>query len=136
MEVRLAALADYANVSQEGKLNILGVFGEINPPMLPFPLPTMYLVVSFFASPAEIGTTKDVAITLRDSDGNEVVGFTQVMEVPSPKLAGTPSQMNVVLALNGVSFERSGDYRFYILVGGESKWDLGLRVNEPKDGAE
>ena len=35
MDVTVAVLADYANVSQDGKLNIMGIFQEINPPMLP-----------------------------------------------------------------------------------------------------
>src|SRR5215217_3944288 len=47
MEVKLAVLADYANVSQDGKLNIMGIFQEINAPSLPFPLPQMFLVVPF-----------------------------------------------------------------------------------------
>lgn len=45
MDVNLALLADYANVSQDGKLNIMGIFQEVNPPVLPFALPQMYLVM-------------------------------------------------------------------------------------------
>jgi hypothetical protein len=35
MEVTLAVLADYANVTGSGKLNVMGIFGEVNPPVLP-----------------------------------------------------------------------------------------------------
>ena len=38
VDVRVAVLADYANVSQDGKLNIMGIFQEINPSFLPFPM--------------------------------------------------------------------------------------------------
>jgi hypothetical protein len=51
MEVTVAVLADYANVSQDGKLNIMGIFQEINATSLPFVLPQMYLVMSFSAGP-------------------------------------------------------------------------------------
>ena len=51
MEVSLAVLSDYANVTGDGKLNIMGLFGEINPPVLPFSLPTMFLALALTASP-------------------------------------------------------------------------------------
>jgi len=35
MRVKLAVLADYASITREGKLNILGIFDEINPQQLP-----------------------------------------------------------------------------------------------------
>ena len=62
MDVTLAVLADYANVSQDGKLNIMGIFQEVNPPLLPFTLPQMYLVLSLTAGPAEFNTTRDIRI--------------------------------------------------------------------------
>jgi hypothetical protein len=43
VEVTVTVLADYANLSQDGKLNIMSIFQEINPPVLPFALPQMYL---------------------------------------------------------------------------------------------
>lgn len=72
MEVSLAVLADYANLAQDGKLNIMGIFQEVNPPVLPFALPQMYLVISLVAGPAEFDTTKDIKIALLDNDGNEI----------------------------------------------------------------
>ena len=40
MQVPLAVLADSANVSQEGKLNIMGIFTQINAQSLPCDTPT------------------------------------------------------------------------------------------------
>ena len=64
VEVTVAVLADYANVSQDGKLNIMGIFQEINPPALPFALPQMYLVLSLSAGPAEVGSVRNIRIPL------------------------------------------------------------------------
>jgi len=50
MEVVLAVLADYANVSQEGKLNIMGIFDIISSEKFPTFHPEMKLVVQFEAS--------------------------------------------------------------------------------------
>jgi len=136
MDVNLALLADYANVSQDGKLNIMGIFQEVNPPVLPFQLPQMYLVISFVAGPAEFGSTKNIRIALLESDGSEMLTLEGEMEVPRqvPR-PESRAYMNQVIGLNGVTFHRPGDYAFSILVGGETKETIGLHVNEPTGGS-
>lgn len=137
MDVNLALLADYANVSQDGKLNIMGIFQEVNPPVLPFALPQMYLVISFVAGPAEFGLTKNIRIALLESDGSEMLTLEGQMEVPRHvPLPGSRAYMNQVIGLNGITFHRPGDYAFSILVGGETKETIGLHVNEPTGGSQ
>jgi hypothetical protein len=131
MDVTLAVLADYANVSQDGKLNIMGIFQEVNPPALPFQLPQMFLVVSFEAGPAEFGSLKDVRIALLDSDGDEMLALEGQAEVPRPPRPGRRTYINQVLGLNGVAFPRPGDYEFSILIAGETRGTAALHVNEP-----
>jgi|SRR5215212_11975666 len=132
LEVTLAVLADYANVSQDGKLNIMGIFQEVNPPVLPFALPQMYLVVSFAAGPAEFGSVKNIRIALLDSDGSEILAFEGQVQVDRPPRPGRRSFINQVIGLNGVSFERPGDYEFSILISGETRETVALHVNEPR----
>lgn len=134
MDARLAVLADYANISQEGKLNIMGVFSDINPPVLPFPLPTMCLVAAFQASPAEVGQQKTLRIALLEDEGKEVFALEQSFDIPPPKHAGSLTELQMVFCLNGIVFERSGNYAFHFLVGGETKTTVSLRVNEPQSG--
>ena len=134
VEVNLAVLADYANVSQDGKLNIMGIFQEVNPPVLPFALPQMYLVISFEAGPAEFGSTKNVRIALLESDGSEMLALEGQTEVPRPPRPGSRAFMNQVIGLNGITFQQPGDYAFSILVGGETKETIGLHVHKPTRG--
>jgi Family of unknown function (DUF6941) len=134
MDVNLAVLADYANVSQDSKLNIMGIFQEVNPPVLPFALPQMYLVVSFVAGPAEFGSVKNIRIVLLDNDGNEMLALEGQAQVPRPPRPGRRAFINQVIGLNGITFQRPGDYAFSILVGGETKETVGLHVNEPNTG--
>lgn len=131
MEVKLAVLADYANISQNGKLNIMGIFQEVHPPGLPFQLPQMYLVVSFEAGAAEFGSLKDIRFALLDSDGDEMLALEGQATVPRPDRAGSRAYINEVIGLNGIAFERPGDYGFSILVQGETKGVVELHVNEP-----
>jgi hypothetical protein len=131
VDVTLAVLADYANVSQDGKLNIMGIFQEINPPFLPFPMPQMFLVVSFEAGPAEFDSMKNVRVALLDIDGNEMLALEGQVQVSRPQRPGSRAFINQVIGLNGVAFQRAGGHEFSILIGGETRETVSLHVNEP-----
>lgn len=130
MDVTLAVLADYANVSQDGKLNIMGIFQEINAPTLPFPMPQMYLVMSFAAGAAEFETTRHLRIALLHGDGQELLALEAEMRVPRPKRPGSKAYINEAIGLSQIVFERAGDYGFSILVGGDEKATVPLHVND------
>lgn len=136
MDVTLAVLADYANLPPDNKLNIIGVFRDINPPALPFVLPMMFLVVQYEAPPSEINTEKRFEIKLLDSEGGEILKLEQTTIVPHPGRPGTRVTMSAVLGFNGIKFEQPGDYQFAILVNGEEKRTIPLRVNEPPPSGE
>jgi hypothetical protein len=134
VDVRLAVLADYANVSQDGKLNIMGIFQEVNPPVLPFQLPQMFLVVSFEAGPAEFDSMKNIRVALLDIDGSEMLALEGQVQVPRPPRPGRRAFINQVIGLNGVRFERSGGHEFAILIGGETRGTASVHINEPNTG--
>ena len=71
MEVDLAVIADAANVSQEGKLNILGVFDTIWAREFPFRHATMVLVVRVRADFTE-GGGHPLEVRLVDADGAQI----------------------------------------------------------------
>ncbi len=134
MNVTLAVLADYANTSKEGKLNILGVFSEINPPVLPWNLPQMYVVVSMEAEPSEAGIEMPFSTLLWDGDGKEILSIEQKIIVPQPSRPGAHTMINNIIALAGVPFNKPGEYAFYIRVAGEQKRQIAFRVHEPAKG--
>ena len=129
MQVSLAVLADCANITQDGKINVMGIFGEINPPGLPAVLPTMFLIIGFVASPAEVGTEKSLQIVLLDEDGTRRLQLQNNAVVPQPSRAGGNATLVSIIGLNNTVFERAGDYQFSILVNGEEKTTIPLRVN-------
>ena len=134
MEVTLAVLADFASTSREGKLNIMGIFDQINPTTFPAGLPLMHLVISYEASPAEYDTTKQTKVALLDADGNQIFAAEQAIKVNRPAIPGARATMNQIYALAGVRFEKAGDYQFSVLVNDDQKRSVSLRVNEiPKD---
>lgn len=132
MDVKFAVLCDYANLTQEGKLNILGVFDEINPPTLPVTLPLFFLVVSYTASPAESGSQKLLRAILLDAEGHQVLSVEQSVTVPVAQRAGSRINIQQVAGLAGVTFSRAGDYAASVLVNGEEKASVPLHVNPPR----
>jgi uncharacterized protein DUF6941 len=131
MEVTLAVLADGANVTQDGKLNILGVFHALGASSYPATHPQMFLVVCFEADRSEEGKNKKVEIQLADEDGNRLFAVSAAAIVPT----GPPGQvirMNQILALNNVRFPKAGDYVFNILIGDDHKAAVELKLVEAK----
>lgn len=129
MDVTLALLADAANVSQKGKLNILGSFGNINTSGFPCVHPQMVLVMRFDASRAEIGQTKQLEIRLLDPDGRALGSVTGTFEVPEAP-PGQRVTMGNILPLINTGFERSGDHSFAIMISGETKAEVPLRITD------
>src|SRR4051794_18211871 len=72
VNVNLAVLCDAANVSREGKLNVLGEFDSIHASTFPLTYPTMVLVVRLEAHPTEAGD-HTLRLHLNDEDGQDVV---------------------------------------------------------------
>jgi hypothetical protein len=131
MEVTLAVLADGANVTQDGKLNILGIFHALGAQSYPATHPQMFLVVCFEATRSEEGKNKKVEIQLADDDGQKLFAVEAAVHIPQ----GAPGQrirMNQILALNNVRFPKPGDYVFNILIGDDHKAAVDLKLVEAK----
>lgn len=127
MQVKLALLADYANVTAEGKLNILGIFDRISVNQVPAVHPQMHLILRLEAHPAERGRTHNVEIRLYDPDG------TTVFEVKGdvvPHGQGAQSvATNQILTLNNLQLSRPGGYTFVVLVNNDLKSEVPLGVD-------
>ena len=128
MEVKLALLADYANVTAEGKLNLMGIFDVINAPSLPWTHPQMRLVLTFEANPAEWDTQKKVQIKLLDADAHEKLTMGADLKVPRGQ-PGRNVSINSIIAINNLKFDVAGDYAFHVLIGEDDKKTIPLRVN-------
>lgn len=128
MEVTLALLADAANATANNKLNVLGVFSQLNPPVLPYQHPAMTLVLKFDADPVEGDTDKDIRVVLVDPDGRELQRMDIQSHLPESSGPGLRIEVLMQLTLNGVYFERAGPHAFVVLVGGETRARVPLTV--------
>ncbi|MCH7580808.1 MAG: hypothetical protein IIB22_11245 [Chloroflexi bacterium] len=126
MEVAFAMLADAANISREGKLNILGAFDRIYGTKFPLHWPRMVLVTRFEASAAEFGSEKSLEIITMDADGKKLGKASGKMKIGEGR-TGRQIKINHVLPM-GMTFPTPGEYSIEILVNGESKATVPLEV--------
>jgi hypothetical protein len=106
----------------------MGLFTIINAPVLPWTHPQMQLVLEFEAGSAEWGTDKKIEIKLLDADANQIFAVEGTAKVPRGE-RGRRVRINSILTLGDVKFNAEGDYVFAILIGGETKKEIALRVN-------
>jgi hypothetical protein len=128
MDVIFAVLADSANISQEGKLNILGTFGHINATEFPARHPEMQLVVRMEASPAEAGMAKNLEVKILDQDGKQIGSYKGDLTVPPPKTPGDRALMQLIMRLIDTVFPNAGRYVFAILIDGKTEHEVRLDV--------
>lgn len=117
MEVTLAALADAANISREGKLNLTGIFDSIAARSFP----TTHAAMSFaFRLKAEYGdknSKRRLQVNLIDQDAKVLWGAAAEIQI-GDIAPGQFTQVNQVVNLAGVTFPAPGRYRFRIRMKG------------------
>lgn len=126
MQIKLAVLADYANVTGDGKLNILGIFDRINLVQIPAVHPQMHLVLRLEARPAELDRAHEIEIRLQDPEGATIF---EVKGEIVPR--GEPGQLvstNQILTLNNLQLEKVGEYTFVVFVNNDIKAEIPLAV--------
>ncbi len=126
MEVDLAVIADAANVSQEGKLNILGVFDTIWAREFPFRHGTMVFVVRVTASFIEAGS-HPMEVRLNDADGRRLFKAEGPLQVTGGA-PGRPVRPHLIMGLSGITFTEPGDYSFEVIVDGRHLRSVPLHV--------
>lgn len=112
----MAMLADEANVSQEGKLNVLGAFDRITAASFPMVHPKMVFIFRVQAEFGDGGQLFPVRVRLMDADG-ETLFETSGEFVPPRVSPGEILTANQLFALVGTRFPNPGDYKFVVNVG-------------------
>lgn len=127
MKIPVALLADEANISQEGKLNVLGAFDRISAARFPIVHPRMVFVFRVHAEYADAGEVFHTRVRLMDEDGGTL--FDAAGELMAPRLSpGEFITANQIFSLVGVRFARPGHYKFVLNVGDASPHETPLRV--------
>ena len=132
MEKLLIVAADYANLTGNGKLNVMGIFNELNPHEYPYTHPTMYLVIKLRAELGEFNQKRSLTIKMVDQDGHDLFALPGEFEVPEMKEGRRP-EVNVMLSLNNLEFPSPGIYQFIVMVDKDNKGSVSIQANPPKN---
>lgn len=131
MKVSLALVADYANISREGKLNILGIFDRIGAQSVPAVHSQMQLIMRLEADRAESEREHKVEIQLIDADGHKLFAIAGNIKFGAPP-PGEHIKVNHIMQLNNLQFDHYGVYEFKILINNEVRISVPLAVVEVK----
>lgn len=128
MQAKIALLADAANMTPEGKLNILGEFNIMWTSTFPATWPLMWLVLKLEATAAE-GGSHMLTIKCIDDDGTQVgPTIDGELNMGKPFRPGMPHRGAVILGIRNAQFPKAGTYEFEILVDGHSIASVPLYV--------
>lgn len=132
MKVTLAVLADYANTTREGKLNIMGIFGRIWAGTFPAKHPVARLVITLEADITDSRRTKKLEVQLRDEDGHNL--FHLGADISPGEIApGKPWSSNQILEFQNLTFEKPGSYTFDIYLDNNCVRQVPLEVTKLPD---
>ncbi len=129
MKLILLLAADYANITRDGKLNVMGIFNGISAGSFPARHASMHLIVKLAAELGEYGETRNLSVRLLDPGGGELLRMTSPIKVPKSG-AGRMPEVNAILELTDIVFPKPGPYQFVVLVDKDYKGDLAIDVNE------
>lgn len=135
MRITLGVTADFASLTADNKLNILGIYNEINPPRLPYVLTLLTVVLSFEADPSDYGKDRRIAITLRDPSDRDIVRPSLVQwSVPRPPKTNLRVSANHITGWTTIVLQQAGVHRVAIFVEGMEIRSINLTVNQPQGG--
>jgi len=136
MHVSFALLADAANLSQEGKLNILGVFDALQVAALPSVHPRAHLVVHLKGTMLDVGS-HTVQLTWQNPQGHELWSSNGDLNVGSPP-PGVAQMDLPLIAQVDLPMDMAGNYTMSIAIDSQKAAELPVHVRsapQPTPGA-
>src|SRR4051812_3028960 len=126
MQVSFALFADAANLSQEGKLNILGVFDALQVATLPALHPRATLVVHLKGSVADAGTHR-VSLQWMSPSGSELWSSDGELGVATPPSGVLDMDFPLIAQLD-LPLDLAGGYVMRVGLDGEMHAEIPLQV--------
>lgn len=131
MKLLTILASDYANITQDGKINVMGIFRSIYATTFPAKHLSMVLVVKLVAELGEFGDERQLIIKLLDSDGNELMRYETPVIVPKPS-GGRRPEINAIIQINEIIFPQPGIYEFSVVVDKDVKGSLPIELMQLK----
>ena len=126
MQISFALFADAANLSQEGKLNILGVFDAVQVGGIPTVHPRAHLVVRLKGGREDVGNHR---VTMRwlNPGGNELWSTTGELNIGQPPSGVMELDLPLIAAID-LPIDSAGEYSLQIALDDEYRGEVALQV--------
>ncbi len=122
-------VCDYASFSEGGKLNILGIFKNINAVSIPFTHPQLFIVVNI--SVEKEGKYKEMIKLVRKKDNVEIMKPLEFDLFPK-SISEKKIELGVVGQMTNIKFEKSGEYVFKIFLNNDFLGEVPFYITEIK----
>ena len=126
MHIAFALFADAANLSQEGKLNILGVFDALHVGALPAVHPRATLVLRLKGGRDDVGTHA-LRLEWCNPSGNELWSSAGELNVTALPAGVSEVDMPLIAALD-LPIDRAGEYTLRVAIDDAVKTAVSLQV--------
>jgi hypothetical protein len=126
MHIAFALFADAANLSQEGKLNILGVFDALHVGSLPAVHPRATLVLRLKGGRADVGT-HGLRLEWRNPAGADLWSSDGELNVTALPPGVTEMDMPIIAALD-LPIDQAGEYTLRVAIDDDVKVAVPLQV--------
>ena len=107
LELELLIISDYASVSKEGKISIMGIFDKVNIKKLPARHGQMYLVAVIKGEP---WSEHKIEVEITDPLGKRIGGS------KADSKFGDSGKTNFISSIPGMPITRRGKYKFTLKV--------------------
>ena len=126
MQISFALFADAANLSQEGKLNVLGVFGALQVASLPAVHPRAHLVVGLRGGHEDVGAHQ-VALRWSNPAGKELWSTAGNLDIAAPPGEVTELDLPLIASID-LPIDQAGTYTMRVAVDDSVAADVRLVV--------
>lgn len=126
----LAVCCDAANVSREGKLNLLGIFNSIHAARFPATHPHLALVLRVEAGMGDEGT-HPLQISLVDEDGQRLFEVGGQIQLQGAR-PGRPMTAQTIMDINNVAFPRAGTFTFEVFLAARHARSVAIHAFEER----
>ena len=126
MHVSFSLFADAANLSQEGKLNVLGVFDAVHVAQFPALHPRATLVVRLKGTPSDVGV-HPMKLRWLNGRGTELWSSTAELSVEANPGQSAEMDMPVIVQID-LPLDSPGEYRMQIELDGAKRAEAMLHV--------
>lgn len=127
MHVSFALFADAANLSQEGKLNILGVFDAVHVTSMPTVHPRATLVVRLKGGRSDAGT-HTMGLRWLNPQGNELWASTGEIKIAEAPQGASDMDLPLIAQLD-LPINVPGRYTMAVALDGQPTAEAAVQVN-------